>query len=99
MNQVMCGHSLQNSSCSLPIIHALRNWHEPVSRNGSVFRIATLHSTKRNPVAGPDRLHIRANCGHNASAFLSGNERQREFVASFALVNVNEIHAGGGDLN
>ena len=52
-----------------------------------------------NAVTGFHRLGLRAHRRDHTCAFLADHERQRDRIPALAMVDINEVHARGGNLH
>ncbi len=73
--------------------------HEPVRRHGDFFRVAAEDAGPRHLVADLHAGHAGANCDDRACAFLPESTRERYLVEAAALIRVDEVEAGGLDLD
>src|SRR6478736_1530357 len=99
MGQVVGGHALEHGSGSLLIGHTIGNFDQAVGGDDGVLGVGTQNAGVGDTVARLDGGDVLAEGGDRAGGFLSGNEWQRDFVAAFAVVDVDEVHAYGGDFH
>ena len=91
MRQIMSRHALQHGGSGFAIAYTFRNCDKTVGWRGDVFGITSLNPGPGHPVSYFYKIHVVANSGNDPGAFLSGHERRWDFVASLALISVNEV--------
>ena len=89
---------MQHGRCCLLIAHAFGNFHKPVRSHSAVLGIAAEHHGVRHPIAYLQVRDIGADGYHLSGCFLAGDERHHRLVASFSVVHIDEVDAGGDDL-
>src|SRR5579862_1904342 len=92
-------HALEHGSSSLLIADARWDRNELIRGDCGEFRIAAERTTPRHAVAFLYRGNVGANLHDRTCAFLPWSERQRNLVAPFTLVDVNEINTGSGQFD
>jgi hypothetical protein len=99
VDQIVGGHALQDRGGGLLIGDAVGNWHQAVGGSSGVLGVGAEDAGPGNVIARLYGSDSGADGGNHAGSFLAEDEWQRNFVASLALIGVDEIDAAGGDFD
>src|SRR4030095_7054203 len=99
VGEVVRGHALQHCGSGTFIVDLFRDLYQSLGGHGSIFGVTAEDHCVRDTIARLDVLNVAADCGDNASAFLSRYKRQLRRIAAFAVVNVDEVDSGDREMN
>ena len=96
--EVMRGHPLEHQRSRLPRADVLGERNQTVGRDHRELGVSPEHAGVGDAIA---ELHVAgagSHLRHGSGRFLPGGERQRYRVQPAALIDVDEVHSRGGDL-
>jgi len=99
VTEIVRGHSLQHGGRGVIEIERVGDDHQSIGRHGGKLRVAPEHTGVCDAISGPDVLHGASDALHHAGSLLSVGEGKLRRIASFAEVNVDEVHADRFDLD
>ena len=97
--QVVGGHALEHGRRGLGETDRLRYLDQLVGRHGHVFGIGAGACGPGHPITGPKSSHSGPDLAHGPGTLHTQDVGQLHGVQSIALVDIDEVDAGGLDLD
>src|SRR5271169_4056708 len=95
----MCRHSLKHCGCGSAVIDSRRDWDNPISSHRGVLSVGALDASPGHSITHIDSAYFGSESGDGTRPLLSRHEWEGQLIASFALVDVDEVHTRGRSFN
>jgi PDZ domain-containing protein len=97
VDQVVGGHTLQQYCGGGTVVDAVGDGHHLVGGGGHQLRVAAGDTGDGDPIAGGEPGDRRAHLGDGPGGLGAGDERRHGRIETGAVVDVDEVHPGGGN--